>query len=1564
MRINPTVRTVALPDGRHSENPSSQLFTAAPLLSGTSRHECLKFLQELRTYAARFLSAEEEVIADRSDEEDEEEEDEHIDATPSSFPRTHYTNPVSQFTPIVRNDSVPSSLRHLASIIRKYIHPRILQALPILHAAAAEDDDELLAWVHSNSLIHDEALADRLLAKLSMNTKIKEPLLRLSDYVIRFQELQDQLSLHTYKEDFPLECFIKGLSLLSLSLNVLSNLEEIVEACKQVYASLNLSYTLSPSSSSFSPRNNSRNYNQFSHHSHHSSPFCTFCKTYGHTISHCPDPSCRISRNFRSRPLSTPHSSRHSRHQQQPPRYQHQSTSQSNFNNSQRYESTPPRPASRIPHQSLAQNGERQPPQRQSRNNQRKFKSFQPTINKRHATRSQNQVNAIDIPEPEILNIPLSVINDCQSNSNDELLLIQGVNTSLEKSSKDPIYTPRSHTQTPKTLSHSQTSITPKLPSFLYYNLLANGHPIKATIDTAAKTTCITMDLAKLANLEIKSEKLPIYLANQEVIYAPGLAIGTLTFKFEGPAKVLHVKTTMPILPGKNQLLLGCDVLKKLGLMTNSGIIIRLNEEHTKFLSAKVFFHHHIVPAPAPAIYPKPTEICHITNDHSSLSQFKTTLANKGTRVELPPAEAELIIQQLHEFEAVFADDPHPLGIGCPAMEIPFIDESKKVCKPARFLSPEKLKIANDEFDSLIEKGYAVPNITDWSSPICLVVLPNKAPRLTGDYSGKDGVNDLSVTIEANLPRIADVLTFLSSAKYIATLDLPKAFWQMNLAPEDQHKTALSIPGRSIMFTRAAFGPKNVPAVFQKLMNEFFKMDGVFIYIDDIIICSNSISDFSSKIRKVLKIARKKRVRFGLKKCEFLTYKSQIKILGCLFQNHRRFICPSRINALSRLPRPKTVAEVRSFVGSVNFIRDWLPNLSSILEPISSLLKKSNKIAWTKEAEDAFTTIIELIKENIPLNLPDRNARILVSTDASDVDDPRCIEPEIDEENLFAERLLDDPALHNPPSSSDNEEYDAQADWTFKEPNEIFANWLQQLYEAQQNALNNDDPLMKTDTEVKMINDVPILMNTRKNKIIVPERLKRHVLLTIHGSTRSGHPPKNECISTLLASDYWWPNHTYDMAVHIKNCIPCQKTADAIYPRIPASGKLWSDRPFDCLHADVIGPLNADTEDYKYILVFVCAFTRFTILTPLKILNATEVAYAILWNIVGNYGIPGKILSDNGPEFSNATMTALCTFLNIEKSFSVPYFHQSNGLVERRHREVLQTLRKLLLDLQAHSNWSTYIPITQLIINTRRSKITEFTPFELIFGTARNPKQLPLALIQNATLNRYNKEHSYIRALKNKTETLLKKWEEAEAAQEIIRRKLSSKNAKNAKPLKDDLKPGNLALKLAERAAKFHGKWYGPFLVEKVSTHPKTVLLLNLITGTKTTCSQHLVKKCYSEYDLQTLKAYASTDVEENVIDKLIDHDLTDLNNPGYLVRWMDGSTTWEGEEIQKTTAYFAYKKKYIEDTPGRPARSKLNRKDSERTAIRTDAAEKAEAHKTAALNARRSHKMSLRQRK
>ncbi|KAL0243339.1 hypothetical protein GEMRC1_005912 [Eukaryota sp. GEM-RC1] len=167
---------------------------------------------------------------------------------------------------------------------------------------------------------------------------------------------------------------------------------------------------------------------------------------------------------------------------------------------------------------------------------------------------------------------------------------------------------------------------------------------------------------------------------------------------------------------------------------------------------------------------------------------------------------------------------------------------------------------------------------------------------------------------------------------------------------------------------------------------EIFDVEGVFIYTDDIIVVGDTFEQFISRINLVLKRAERFRVRIGLRKCRFTTSKHPNKILGSNFCNKTRSIDEKRVSALIALPAPSTFPEVRSLLGALNYVREWIPNYSNLTAAINELTRgKPKKILWTKDHDALLAQLKSEILNHMALNLPDTDKNIIISTDASDI---------------------------------------------------------------------------------------------------------------------------------------------------------------------------------------------------------------------------------------------------------------------------------------------------------------------------------------------------------------------------------------------------------------------------------------------------------------------------------------------------------------------------------------------------------------------------------------------------
>ncbi len=211
--------------------------------------------------------------------------------------------------------------------------------------------------------------------------------------------------------------------------------------------------------------------------------------------------------------------------------------------------------------------------------------------------------------------------------------------------------------------------------------------------------------------------------------------------------------------------------------------------------------------------------------------------------------------------------------------------------------------------------------------------------------------------------------------------------------------------------------------------------------------------------------------------------------------------------------------------------------------------------------------------------------------------------------------------------------------------------------------------------------------NRDVTQIVIPETLVPVILHQIHSSPHAGHPGKNR---TLLQARllYYWPKMRLDIIKYIDNCNSCAENHGSVAKPVPIRNYPIPSQPWDTLAIDLL-QLPLTTEGHKYLLVTIDHFSRFTILSPLKDKQATTVARALIDDVFCKYNTPKVLLSDNGTEFNNQILDAICRDYGITKANVLPYKPNSNGLVERSNRKILSCLRTLVGDISSSLTYGT-----------------------------------------------------------------------------------------------------------------------------------------------------------------------------------------------------------------------------------------------------------------------------------
>lgn len=321
--------------------------------------------------------------------------------------------------------------------------------------------------------------------------------------------------------------------------------------------------------------------------------------------------------------------------------------------------------------------------------------------------------------------------------------------------------------------------------------------------------------------------------------------------------------------------------------------------------------------------------------------------------------------------------------LGCTSL-IEHVIETKSPPIKCRYypVSPILQGYINEQVDQLLADGVIEPSDSGWSAPILLVKKKDNSYRFVVDFRRLNAVTERDAY---PIPYISATLDKLRNAHFLSSLDIKSAYFQIPLSEGSKKFTAFTIPGKGLFqFRRLPMGLSNSPSTWQRFIDKVLgpELDPyVFVYLDDVIIVTDTWEKHMDILREVLRRLNAAGLTLNRDKCEFC--KSELKYLGYIVNKHGLSVDPEKVKSMVEYPRPTTVSSVRRFIGMVSWYRKFVPNFSDIISPITALLKKKAKFNWSDSCEMAFNELKEKLVQAPILTCPDFSHPFYLHTDAS-----------------------------------------------------------------------------------------------------------------------------------------------------------------------------------------------------------------------------------------------------------------------------------------------------------------------------------------------------------------------------------------------------------------------------------------------------------------------------------------------------------------------------------------------------------------------------------------------------
>ena len=330
-------------------------------------------------------------------------------------------------------------------------------------------------------------------------------------------------------------------------------------------------------------------------------------------------------------------------------------------------------------------------------------------------------------------------------------------------------------------------------------------------------------------------------------------------------------------------------------------------------------------------------------------------------------------------FEPIFGPPPAKLP---PLREvnhtIPLINpDAQYSSRPSR-CSAALFPLLREKTERYVKAGWWKPAHGKNAAPLLAIPKAGAELKLRTVIDARER-NANTVIDSTPLPNQDMIREAVASHTYVSVIDISDAYEQLRIVPEDVPKTLFASPLGTYVSNVLQQGDCNGPSSWQRLMTFVFRERigvEVWVYLDDIYIFTTTKEKHEDALEYVFQCLQKENLYISPKK--FKPYAIRFNCLGHFRDEHGLQASADKLELIRNWPTPASYHDVQRFLGLIEYISRFLPNVSAFTTPLSGMCSNGLPFVWRALHDKCFESIKAKASRNLTLQSIDRNKQIPV----------------------------------------------------------------------------------------------------------------------------------------------------------------------------------------------------------------------------------------------------------------------------------------------------------------------------------------------------------------------------------------------------------------------------------------------------------------------------------------------------------------------------------------------------------------------------------------------------------